>query len=148
MPTFTVISQTSRMGLAPLTAAPLCAIPGRVYVAGSDIHVAHVDVMFEHSADAAMSKVRDAIALLGGVPEGRDEFMPGDTRWTVIGTASKGVCASWNVVAVVAGEHEVCGGFDSMLSHRWSAVVDAPDAEAAQQAGWAHAAKEYEESWD
>lgn len=145
MTTFTVISQTSRMGLAPLTANPLCAIPGRVYVGGGSLHVANVAA---DDADDAMAKVRDAIALVGGVPEGRDEFMPGDTRWTVIGTADNGVCASWNVVAVVAGVHEVCGGFDSMLSHRWSAVVDAPDAEAAEQAGWAHGAKEYEESWD
>jgi hypothetical protein len=146
MPTYTVISQTSRMGLAPLTASPLCAIPGRVYVAGSGLHVAYP--VAAGSADEAIVNVANAIAIVGGVPEGRDEFMPGDTRWTVIGTADNGVCSSWNVVAVVAGEHEVCGGFDSMLSHRWSAVVDAPDAEAAEQAGWAHAAKEYEESWN
>jgi hypothetical protein len=144
MPTFTVISQTSRMGIGPLTASPLCAIPGRVYVAGAGLHVATVTA---GNADEAMVKVGDAIALLGGVPEGRDEFMPGDTRWTVIGTAGNDVCPSWDVVAVVAGEHEVQGEWESMLAHRWVRVVDAPDVAEASAVGYRAAAERYDEAW-
>lgn len=145
MSTFTVISQTSRMGLAPLTASPLCAIPGRVEVYGRGVHVAYP--VQAADADAAMDAVRDAVRMLGGIPEQHDVWTPSANRWTVIGLADNGSCPSWNTVCVVAGEHEVCGGFDSMLSHRWVQVVDAPDAQAADLAGYQAAAERYDEAW-
>jgi hypothetical protein len=145
MPTYTVISQTSRMGLAPLTATPLCAIPGRVEVCGLGLHVATVQ---SDTPDEAMAQVRDAIQIVGGVPE-VELLEPYAKRWTVIGTADNGSCPSWNTVAVVAGEHKVQGRWESMLAHRWDYVVDAPDARTADETGYRLAAtSRYEEAWD
>lgn len=146
MPTFTVISQTSRLGLAPLTASPLCAIAGRVEVYGSGVHVAYPVRAVD--ADAAMETVREAVRLLGGIPEQHDVRVPAAERWTVIGLADNGSCPSWSTVCAVAGEHEVQGRWESMLSHRWDHVVDAPDAQAAEDAGYQQAAERYQEAWN
>lgn len=150
MTTWTVISTVERLGGLDdaCTGHPLAAIEGRAQAAGFNIHTATVDA---DTADAALDTVREAFRIAGNITPNCDP-MHGPTitadRWTVIGTATNGVCATHNVVAVVAGEHTVQGRYESMLSHRWERVVDAPDVHAAENAGHKAAAEVYDESWN
>jgi hypothetical protein len=144
MTTWTVISTTARMGVGPLTAQPFAAIQGRVDVAGRSLHVTTVDAV---SADSAMAAVRDAVQIVGGIPH-QDELYAHAERWTVIGRADNGTGPSWDVVAMVADEHEVEGRYESMLSHRWVRVVDAPTASDAEDVGYRAAAVDYEDAWN
>ncbi|WP_433460606.1 hypothetical protein [Micromonospora sp. CA-248212] len=150
MPTWTVISTVERLGGLndACTGHPFAAIEGRADVAGFGIHAATVTA---DTADAAFDVVREAFRIAGNIATNRD---PNNgppivvDRWTVIGTATNGVCATHDVRAVVAGEHTVHGRYESMLSHRWERVVDAPDVGAAESAGYKAAAEVYDETWD
>jgi hypothetical protein len=142
MPTYTVIAQADR-NIDGATASPIAAIPGRVEAYGFGIYVATVDAV---SADAAMDMVRGAAC---DPPLDR-----GDTAaatWTAIGLVDKGLCPSWSVVAIVPGTHEVEGHFESMLSYRWSQVIDdvyATSVDAAERVAWKALAELSEGAWD
>ncbi|MEV5211248.1 hypothetical protein AB0K35_27630 [Micromonospora sp. NPDC053740] len=149
MTTWTVISTVERLGGLDdaLTGHPFAAIEGRAEVAGFNIHTAVINAA---TTDAAFDVVREAFRIAGNIAPNCDPMhspIVAD-RWTVIGTATNGVCATHNVLAVVAGEHTVHGRCESMLSHRWERVVDAPDVHAAESAGHKAAAEVYDETWD
>ncbi|MET8278377.1 hypothetical protein [Micromonospora sp. NPDC005174] len=149
MPTWTVISTVERLGGLDdaCTGHPFAAIEGRADVAGFGIHTATVNA---ETPDTAFDLVREAFRIAGNIAPNcgpMDSPIAAD-RWTVIGTATNGVCATHDVRAVVAGEHTVHGRYESMLTHRWERVVDAPDVHAAEVAGHKAAAEVYGESWD
>ncbi len=145
MPTFTVISRTDRIG-DTTSLDPFAVVAGSVEVAGTSLHLAVVDAP---DPDAAMRQVRDAARTMAGVPV-QDHHNPltYDGRWTVVGFVDRGVCPSWQVAAVIPGEHDIWGDYDSMLSLRWSAVVEASDARSAESAGWKAAGELFEDSWN
>ncbi|MEV1013884.1 hypothetical protein AB0I89_24325 [Micromonospora sp. NPDC049801] len=149
MPTWTVISTVERLGGLndACTGHQLAAVEGRAEVAGFNIHTATVTA---DTAAAAFDVVREAFRIAGNVATNRDpmESPIAADRWTVIGEADNGVCANYSTLAVVAGEHTVHGRYESMLSHRWERVVDAPDVHAAEAAGHKAAAEVYDETWD
>ncbi|MER7166807.1 hypothetical protein ABT336_12185 [Micromonospora sp. NPDC000207] len=122
------------------------AVSGRVGAYGHNIHAAHVSA---RSADDAINQVREAFHLIGPDRVTADDAVPPKAdRWTVVGLADNGTCATHTVLAVIEGGHEVHGRRDSMLSHRWTRIVDAPTAEAAERAGEEAAAADYADTWN
>lgn len=141
MPTWTVITVTDRHHPDHIG-----AVQGHADVAGHNVHTA---VVTAGTADDAINTVREAFRVVGAhrVTANPDRTPHAD-QWTVVGVAGNGVCASHTVVAVIAGKHEVEGSRDSMVSHRWTQVVDAPDAQAAEEAGYKAATDVYADTWD
>lgn len=144
MTTWTVLSYISHSG-STRSGIFVAAIRGRVNAYGMDLHAATVTA---DTADDALAAARDAFRIVGTAAPNAHEFPPEASRWTVIGTADSGVCASHNTIGVVAGEHTVEGVYQTELQHRWVQVVDAPDATAAELAGYKAAAEQYNETWN
>lgn len=140
MATWTVITV-----LSPHGNDHIGAVNGYVDVYGDDIHTANVTAA---TADDAINRVREAFRIVGPDRVTADTTVPYPAdRWTAVGLGDTGVCASHTVTAVLVGEHEVHGHRDSLLSHRWTRVVDAPTAQAARDAGYKAAAVEYDDTW-
>ncbi|MFG1846872.1 hypothetical protein [Micromonospora carbonacea] len=124
----------------------IAAVAGRVDAFGHDLHTARVSAS---TADEAIRLVREAFHVVGPDRVTADDTTPHlADRWTVVGLASNGVCATHKVMAVIVGEHEVVGRRESALSHRWTKVVDAPTADDAEKAGYQAAAEQYADTWD
>ena len=141
MATWTVITV-----LDPDGADVLGAVNGRVDVYGRNIHTTAVGAA---TADDAIRTVHDAFRTVGFGRVTADSNIPYPAdRWTVVGVASNGVCATANALAVIVGEHKVEGARESMLSHRWTETVDAPTAGAAERAGQKAADGRYNTSWE
>lgn len=148
MPTWTVISTVAPASYIDdtHTGEPFAVIPGRVDVYGCTLHAA---VVSADTADQAVTAVREAFRVAGNITPntGPDSTILGG-RWTVIGTADNGLCASHRVLAAIPGEHEVTGRYESMTSHRWVRVVDATNAVDADRAGYKAAAELYDDTWN
>ena len=141
MPTYTVITVLGHFH------DHLGAVEGRVDVFGHNIHTT---VVGAGTADEAIGQVRDAFRTVGGperVSPDTTTPYPAD-RWTVVGVASNDVCATANALAVIVGEHKVEGTRESVLSHRWTEMVNAPTADAAERAGQKAADGRYNTSWE
>ncbi|MEU7978348.1 hypothetical protein AB0B63_07420 [Micromonospora sp. NPDC049081] len=147
MKTWTVISTVTHAGGIDdtHTAHPFAAIPGRADVYGHTVHAALVQA---DTADQAITATRDAFRIAGHITPNTSPDSPIlDGRWTVIGTADNGLCASHRVLAVIAGDHEVDGRYESTMSHRWVQVVAASSAADADRAGYKAAAETYDDTW-
>ena len=141
MATWTVITVVDPDG-----ADVLGAVNGRVDVYGHNIHTTAVGAA---TADDAIHTVHAAFRTVGFGKVVADSSIPYPAdRWTVVGVASNGVCATANALAVIVGEHKVEGTRESMLSHRWTEMVDAPTAGAAERAGQKAADDRYNASWE
>lgn len=143
MPTYTVISQVDHY---PIGAAlsPFAVVPGEVKAYGHSLHMATVDAP---DADAAMDAARSLRYV--HQPESEWDNITA-TRWTAIGVSSNGLCPTWSVVAVVPGVHEVHGGFESMLSHRWAVIIDNPQVRTVDEANehaYRQASDQYNQAW-
>ncbi len=148
MPTWTVISTVTPAGYIDNahTAHLLAVIPGRVTVYG---HTLHTAVVSADTADQAAATVREAFRIAGNITPNTGPDSPNHGgRWTVIGTADNGLCASHRVHAMIPGEHSVEGRYESMTSHRWVHVVDAPDGGVAAWTGYKAAAETYDDTWN
>ncbi|MFF0822506.1 hypothetical protein ACFYUR_19255 [Micromonospora haikouensis] len=140
MATWTVITIT---GTSP---DHIGAVAGRHTAYGHNVHTAYVTA---RTADEAIEWTRDAFRTIGPHLITADTSTPPHAdRWTVVGLASNGPCATHTVDAVLPGEHEVQGRRESMLSHRWTRVVDAATADDAEKAGYRNAADDYNATWD
>lgn len=148
MPTWTVISTVTRTGGIHDTydGDPIAAIPGHADVYGDSVHTATVQA---GTADEALNTTRAAFRVAGSITANTPTGSPTlNGRWTVVGVADSGGCASHRTVAVIAGEHTVQGRYESPLSHRWARVVDATDARTADHAGYRAADESYADTWD
>ncbi|MFI1194174.1 hypothetical protein ACH4T9_13065 [Micromonospora sp. NPDC020750] len=142
MGTWTVITRLDQYGHHD----HIGAVPGYANAYGDSIHTTAVTA---DTADDAIGQAREAFRTVGPnqILANTNTPPPAD-QWTVVGLADNGGCASCRVTAVIEGEHEAQGHRDSMLSHRWTRVVDAPTAEEAVSAGYLAAAAVYDATWN